>query len=272
MVRRRVAVLVVCVALIVAACGSSPTPSSGIDELPEPTSTLDLRGGGSGSLALIDLADLVFISTAAVEATVVDVRRSRANTPDGTFPKIDTSRGHEQLIDLYALTDIEIRVEAVLGDRGELEGVLVAGETVTITIFGGMLRTVLQPDEARALGVKVELGEQPVDPDAESGVDPDQTSRTPNPEEPVEVFPTEPVPFESGFSPVESLTEGDRVILFLSSDQQVGFGGGPPIEIITISHPVGVFRQNGEGAWVSDLAAPGDPGDALELAGRVGGE
>lgn len=264
--RRGVAVVMLATSLMLASCGADTTEEAFLESLPEPTSTQELAGAGGGTVQPIDLAELPSMSTVAVEATVVDVRRSYANTEDGRFPEIDTSAGPDQLRGLYPLTDIQIRIEAVLGDRDGLEGAFKPGDLVVVTIHGGILHTVLQPDEAKALGVLVTPGEKPAD----VASDPEEASRPPDPKNEVEVFPDEPTPFAIGVAPDENLAEGDRVILFLTQSTKRAFAGADPIDVITVAHPYGVFHQTEEGLWLSDMA-PDPEVDATLLARRVEG-
>ncbi len=240
--RPPVARMVVAASLLLAACAPTSSPPSVTVPVSDPTSTRDLAGAGAGSIRPIALDDLPAISTAAIEATIVDVQPSRANTPDGAFPDIDPSLGPEQLRSLYPMTDIDIRVDVVYGDRAELEGALQPGMPATITVFGGHVATTLTPDEARALGVLVTPDE--VAPDADSGIDADAE---------IEVDPTGPVPFSLGVAPDVTLTEGDRVLLFLTERAMAGFDGAAPFERISIAHPFGVFRRDASGRWRSDL-------------------
>ncbi|MEA2001093.1 MAG: hypothetical protein U9N84_04290 [Actinomycetota bacterium] len=63
----------------------------------------------------------------------------------------------------------------------------------------------------------------------------------------LEVYPDEPVDFESGSSPFEHLAEGDSVLLFLTQLSYPIFESSDQFPLITTSHPSGVFSRSGAG-------------------------
>jgi len=155
------------------------------------------------------------------------------------------------------MTEVELEVVAVLGDRGDLDGVMKPGELVVITLGGGQTRAVYTPEESRALGIILEN-------DDEGG---------PQPENQVDVYPTEPIEIVMGVAPSVILAEGERVIMFLSRQQrQLHPTSDGFIEVIAPTHPKGVFVQQEDGEWTSRFAEPGETVDVLSLAASVDNE
>lgn len=227
--RGRYLVLVVASVLLLAACGGSASTNVSSEVLgPDPESTADL-GSSGGSIEPITTDDLVARTGAVVEVKVLDVHRSRPNTADGTLPPIDTARGPEQLQRLYALTDVSLRIDQVVAAVAGWATNWQEGDEIDITLIGGRLTRILSPDEARALGVIV------VDEEASTE------------EFEVEVYPDEPVDFESGSGLFEHLVEGDSVLLFLTQLSYPIFESSDQFLLITTSHPSGVFSRSDAG-------------------------
>ncbi len=247
--RNYLAVWLTGLVLLTACGGDTSTIVSGEPIGPDPKSTAEL-GSSGGTIEPITANDLVARSGAVVEATVVDVHRSRPNTADGTLPSIDIAQGPEQLHRLYALTDVSIRVENVVAAVAPWSKGWEADDVIIITLTGGTLTRILSPAETRALGVLV------VD---EAGPEREGSQ--------VEVYPDEPVEFESGTGPFEQLTEGDSVLLFLAQLSYPIFGSDDRLSLITPTHPSGIFSRS-DGGW-----APGfpldSPVDPITLAQQV---
>ncbi len=68
-----VARMAIAASVFLAACSSASAPPSATTPVPDPTSTRDLADTGGGSIRPIALAELPAISTAAIEATIVDI-------------------------------------------------------------------------------------------------------------------------------------------------------------------------------------------------------
>ncbi len=225
--------------LLLACGGDTSTIVSGEPTGPDPKSTAEL-GSGGGTIEPITANELVARSGAVVEATVVDVHRSRPNTADGTLPSIDIAQGPEQLDRLYALTDVSIRVENVVAAVAPWSKGWEAEDEIIITLTGGTLTRILSPQEARALSVLVVVDE--------AGSEREEFQ--------VEVYPDKPVEFESGTGLFEQLTEGDSVLLFLTQLSYPIFGSDDRFSLITPTHPSGIFSRS-DGGW-----APGFPLDS----------
>ncbi len=253
----------VLLALFLSACSGSLALDEGA--IPDPVSTVNL-GSGGGSVYQVAIGELSRMATAAVEVTVLDVQRSSTNAADRGFPRIDTSKGPEQLVGLQISTDIDVRIETVYGDRDDLDGVLKPGDVVTITVGGGEVFATFTAEEARALGVLVAVGEpaggdEPPPGSDESSASPPQTG--------VESYPTQPTGISYGVAPAVRLTEGETVILFLTNyDRPVYPVTGDSIQVLDVAHPYGVFRKTAEGGWQSDYqTAPAV--DVLSIAADV---
>ena len=235
--------------VLLIACGGDTSTIDSEPIGPNPKSTAEL-GSGGGTIEPITANDLVARSGAVVEATVVDVHRSRPNTADGTLPSIDIAQGPEQLHRLYALTDVSIRIENVVAAVAPWSKGWEADDEIIITLTGGTLTRILSPQEARALGVLV------VD---EAGSEREGSE--------VEVYPDEPVEFESGTGLFEQLTEGDSVLLFLTQLSYPIFGSDDRFSLITPTHPSGIFSRS-DGGWTPGFPLD-SPVDPITLAQQV---
>lgn len=245
------------IVLLIAACSSNS--DTGTHELTsaefDPTSTRDLQGPGGASIEPIPLDDLADLSDAAVEMTVLDVRPSRLNTPNGEFPAVDVEGPAGQLSDLLVFTEIEVRVEVVHALRAGLEDNISAGDILVVTVDGGLIETVLPAAEAAALGIRMPVNEpegSTEDP-APGSPERDPVTPTESVSDGKEIVPAEPVPYARGIPPFYSLTEGDRVLVFLVYTTQPGFRG-PDIDVLEPTHPYGLFRQSGD-KWIPDREA-----------------
>jgi hypothetical protein len=174
---------------------------------PDPHSTRDLTGA-QGSLVPLRFSDIPRISDLAVIVDVVDIMPSRLNTPDGRFPAIDPDRGPEQTRGLFPETPVVVRVVEVLAERPAVPSGWKPGEEREIVLPGGEFRTILGPEEAVTLGVLVTAS-----PEGPGLVAP-------------EVPPTEPIPLSIGVSVDASVTEGDRMLMFLRRDSDRFAGEG----------------------------------------------
>ncbi len=171
--------------------------STGENLAPDPRSTLELGGMGGGTLVPLRFSDIPRISDLAVVVDVVDVKPSLLNTPDGRLPPIDPRGDPDQLKGIRPETPVVVRVVEVLAERPAVASEWSAGQLQTIILPGGYFTTILGPEEAASLGVLVPDGrEGPGEIESESP-------------------PTSPVDFSIGLSLSASLTEGDRVLLFL---------------------------------------------------------
>jgi len=211
---------------------------TGENLLPDPVSTKELTGGG-GSLVPLDPDELPFVTDLVVEVTVLDVRPSHLTTPDGRFPVIDPSRGPEQIQKVLPETDVVVDVVRVLAIRpaAAVEG-WNEEERAVVTLFGGRFVTMLGPEEATALGVLVPVG--PEGPGQAESEGP----------------PTGPVEFAIGLGPSEDVAEGDRLVLFLRTEES---SSGK--SVVRPVHPLGVVD-----AVVGASRLDGSPIDVEALA------
>lgn len=241
----RLRVSVGLLSLVLAACalGSGedrPFVADRTNIAAEPTSLAELRGMGGGSYLEMTAEEIAAISDVVIEAVVVDVKKSRLNTGDGLFPTGSDIEAHG-FGSLVVLTDVEVRVVRTLGaTRSDL--VYPPEEVVTITIGGGQYKTLLDLDQATALGLT----------EVVNGTFPPHSENNTNPPD-IEV--TRPVTGGGqeivwGTSPDENLSEGDRVVLILVRHEVPGYANSQPIVVLSPTHPLGVFHKNDEGQWV----------------------
>ena len=213
------------VALVVAACAPVGSSSFGANLGPDPSSTAELRGIGRATYLPVDLSELRRTAGLVVEATVVEVHRSRLDTVDGRFPPLEDleTRG---VRNLDVLTDVDLEIVGVVDVRPGLEGVPRPGERFTITVGGGKYETTLDVERARAIGmtdveVVVPPTEQPVVcPSSEPDCGP--------PEVEVQTLVTAPADLTYGRAPGVILTEGGRVVVFLVRVSLRSYEGAPP--------------------------------------------
>lgn len=269
--RARIVAIAAAAILMTSACSDSSSGTGSHDLISasfDPTSTLELQGPGGASIEPVAVSDIPRLSDAAIEVTVVDVKPSRLNTADGKFPAVDVDGPADQLRGLLVFTEVEVRVEAVHSARSASRDLRV-GDTLTIVVDGGVVETILPPDEAAALGVLIPIDEP--EGSAEHP-DPGDSAREPaaprtDPGDGVEVAPTEPVSYTTGIVSFYALTEGDRVLLFVAETTQPGFRMAD-FTVLEPTHPFGIFHRI-DGAWVADRnEAVGV--DVVALARQVG--
>ena len=224
--------------------------------MPDPSSTLDLRGLGGASLVSVSVDDLPDLSEAALKVKVIDVRRSTPNTLNGEFPSIDLGGAADQLRGLYPLTEVEVEVLEVLG--GDLDAK--DGDVIVITVHGGVLSTLLTPDEAVVLDVDAAVGDGTV-PEPKPG---EVSEPTAEPEGDADAM----VPYMIGLSPSDSLTEGDTVVLFVAHEEKDLYGSDETLTVLRVVHPVGIFRSDAAG-WTSTLDERISSVDVNLLASRI---
>ncbi len=221
--------LLLLVVLVAGACAAGASEDFVADRTniaAEPTSLADLRGLGGGSYIEMTAEEIAAISEVMLEAVVIDIKKSRLNTADGLFPtgaEIEAN-GFGPLV---VLTDVEVRVVRTFG-AVPTGFDFSPGETITVTVGGGMYRTVLDADQIEAIGLA-----SGADTGIEGGV------------------PTEPgSEFVWGTSPDENLSEGDTVMILLARQEIPGFAGSPSLRVLSPTHPFGVFHRNGSDQWV----------------------
>ncbi len=245
----KVSVRVVVFLLVLAACrGVDQTvePSSfGTNQGPDPSSTAELRGPGDAIYPPMEITELRRTADLVVEATVVDVHRSRLNTADGLFPSIGELevRG---VTNLDVLTDVDLDVVDVVDTRPGLEDAPRPGDRFTITVGGGEYTTTLDVGRARAIGMTDVVVVVP--PTSEPLVCPSNEPDCGPPETEFETPVTAPAALTYGRAPGEVLTEGDLVILFLVRVAVRRYEGGT-VQIWGPVHPAGVLIPAGDDRW-----------------------
>ncbi len=255
--------------LVLAACAPRGgdqvvDPSSfGTNLGPEPSSTAELRSLGGATYLPMDLPELRQTASLVVEATVVDVHRSRLNTADGLFPSLDELRARG-LANLDVLTDVDLEVIDVVDVRPGVDAAPRPGERFTITVGGGEYTTTLDVERARAIGMTdVEVV---VPPTREPLVCPSIEPDCGPPEVEVETPVTAPADLTYGRAPGEILTEGDRVVLSLVRLPLRRYEGGTT-EVWGPVHPVGVLRPTDDGRWKAPGSAATYSRQDLALVG-----
>jgi hypothetical protein len=226
---RTAQIALVVAALAVNACvgtggGEISFEADGTNIAEEPTSLDELGGLGGGSHLDSSAEEIASSSDVAIEAEIVDVQKSYLNTEDGRFPS-GTEIGARGLSDLEVLTDVVVRVVRTVAaanpDYGHSPGTL-----LTITVGGGSFETMLDLEQATALGMTNDGDDD--SPDDAGGA----------------------VYFTYGRSPGLNLTEGDRVVVFLLKHNIRGFGeSAPMLTLLSPAHPLGVFRDGDDGIW-----------------------
>jgi len=194
-------------------------------------STVQPEMGGGFSPVTISPGDLPLASDVAVRGEVLDVLPAHLTTDDGDWPPVDPAAGPGQRFGINIVTPVRVRITEVLGERPIMSDAGTAlfsdvevGDVVEITVAGGSYSYILQPDEARALGVLVVDGEgteyfpEPDDPSTA------ERSELGESEEEVESFPTEPIEMTDSVAPGVELAEGYDVLLFLSAHTDSGLG------------------------------------------------
>ena len=251
---RRRSIVAVGLALVLSACAGEVT-DGGTALVSDPRSTADVAVAGGGSLGPILPAELADLSDLVVEVEVVDVKPSVLNTTDGRFPSATelaakAGEGHP-LVGLEVSTPVEVRVVDVLAAA---PGTSPPGtKTLVVTVAGGAVRGILDPTQARLLGV-LEV--------------PEGIQEGPGAEE-VEVPATGPVDFTWGYAPSETLTEGGRYVLFLSRTETVRYDGSGTDLRWTVVDPAGVFEQDAEGRWRPQRSFASGPVDLSTVVSLV---
>ncbi len=250
----KVAVHVVVFLLVLAACqGVDQTveaSSFGANLGPDPSSTSELRSQGGATYLPMEIDELRQAADLVVEATVVDVHRSRLNTADGLFPSIGEleARG---VTNLDVLTDVDLDVVDVVDTRPGVEGGPQPGERLTVTVGGGEYTTILDAERARAIGMTDVVVVVP--PTSEPLVCPSNEPDCGPPEAEIETPVTGPAALTYGRAPGEILTEGERMIVYLVRVALRRYEGGT-MEVWGPVHPAGILRPSDDGRW----RAPGD--------------
>ena len=224
---------------------------------PDPLSTDELARTGGGIVRQDDLETVAAGTSLMVELRVVEVFPARLNTPDGTLrtaalpgselleaQQADQSRPPRQPI---PLTDIQVEILDVVGTTGEIG--VARGETMTITVVGGSVTHVINDTTLAAeMGlVEVVHNDDPdyhPDPvDGEPVLPPDGLE--------VEQTPTGPIPLTIELVPSDVLTEGETVIIMLTS-RDIELVDGSLEPAITPTHPYGILRAADGGSWQND--------------------
>jgi hypothetical protein len=234
LMRLRVSVALLSLVLTACALGSSEDESFAADRTniaAEPTSLAELPGMGGGSYLEMTAEEIAAISDVVIEAVVVDVKKSRLNTTDGLFPTGAEIEAYG-FGSLVVLTEVDVQVIRTLGaTRAELD--FAPGETITVTVGGGMYKTALDLAQIEAVGL---AGDGDF-----SGAPPGLETEDP-PEPGAEIV--------WGVSPDENLGEGDTVVILLVRQEIPGFAQSAPLQVLSPTHPLGVFHKNDEGQWV----------------------
>ena len=245
--------LLAAIALVASACASY-----GVDTAPDPVSTAELTGVGGATYLDLTSEEIRGRAGLVLDATVIDVRRSRLNTDDGAFPPAEVleERG---VTSLDVVTDVVVGVVDVLDARRGVVGVPSPGDRFTITVGGGRFVTRLGVARARALGMTDSSVIVPTT--VEPVVCPEHEPHCGPPQIEVETPVTAPVDFVYGSSPGERLTEGERVVVFLERVPLRRYGGGT-FEAWVPVHPAGILRPTEDGRWeargTGETYAPGD--------------
>lgn len=199
-------------------------------------STLDGVWGGGGSYRPATVGDVVRFSDAAAIVTVVRVHEARPNTTTGQLPAVDPAMGDEQWSLVGPVTDIEIRIDEVLGQRVDSPLDLFVGVTQTVQVGGGTIGFTLTALEAEILGVSPDAAERPAADGAQE-------------------FAADLVPMEITVRPSVELTEGDQAIVFLRVDPKpiliVNEASGTATSELKYQDRV-VFTFRGSGVFVID--------------------
>ncbi len=239
--------------LVVVACSSYGANIEG-----DPVSLAELGDSGGASYQAATLEEIAAESELLLEVEVLDVKRSRFNTADGAFPSLSQVEEYG-MSDWNVTTDVDVKVVRVLKSADPTVSVA-EGRTFTLTVGGGQVTVLLDPERANAIGVtddEVLGGGEHVEGDTSP---PDiEISR------PV----TEPVEVTFGYGSGVDLAEGDKVVIFLARVEFDGFGDSPSFTGWVPVHPDGVLYASGDGRWLTDRSS-GEAVDVEALALLVG--
>lgn len=241
---RATRIALVVAALAMNACvgaeeGESAFEADGTNIAAEPTSLSELGGVGGATYLDSSAEEIASSAHVAIEAEILDVQKSHLNTENRLFPtgeEIDANG----LSNLEVLTDVVVRVvRTVAAARPEYD--YPAGTILTITVGGGSFETILDLEQATAIGMT-----EVVDNDFPEHVEGDGLLPDEEAERPV----AGAAYFRYGRSPGLILDEGDRIVVFLLEHNIRVFGGGAPmLTLLSPVHPQGVFRDEGDGIW-----------------------
>jgi hypothetical protein len=177
------------------------------------------------SIAVLELERLPAITDIALIGAIQEVSPVRLSTPSGDL-EIDLRRGPEQMEGVYPYTPVTVRVEEVLGVRPSPRfpspSDVAPADQIEVTVIGGTYTARLTPEEADALGRDEEA-------DLDAGQEPVKADR---------------LSFNYSLYCEVSLTEGDRVIVFLRY--------GPLFEGLLRSYSIAggaAWRLVGDDVW-----------------------
>lgn len=219
--------------------GDGAFEADGTNIAAEPTSLSELGGVGGATYLDSSAEEIASLAHVAIEAEVLDVQKSHLNTADRLFPtgaEIDANG----LSNLEVLTDVVVRVVRTVAATGP-EYDYAAGTLLTITVGGGSFETMLDLEQATAIGMT-----EVVDNDFPEHVEGDGLLPDDEAERPVAGAAF----FRYGRSPGVILAEGDRIVVFLLEHNiRVFRGDVPMLTLLSPVHPQGVFRDAGDGIW-----------------------
>ncbi len=226
-----VGVILVVAGFVLVRSGGDDSPASG--NLADPQSTSELRGPGSAVFGTPSIDLLPEFSHAVVLATVVDVQRSKFNTPTGGLPAgsftPDNRRAYQSL---DAFTPVVVSVEKVLAANSMGDLADISTGNLEILVPGGVVEFFLRSDLAEVFAPS-EDEREPGEADLSDGYD---TAR--------------------GVSSSVLLTEGDRVVLFLAYQVSEYVSDDWSISSNALLIPIGApYRLAGDGLAVASFSA-----------------
>lgn len=228
-----------------------------VDQSAQLATTWTPGAPGGASLRPFEPEELGFYSDAAVTGRIVSVGEARLSTPDGKPPAVGKD-GSVNTLDLLVYRDVEVRIDEIVGRRAEASPLVAAmnrGDSFSMPVTGGTITWSLQPDEAEALGIIGDI----------DGDEPPSKARQ----------DADAIEVEFGSPGYIGLTEGDEVLLFLTTNFDIRLGGE---HVVVVGGPAGGFVLDGTGArnaaHVNPEAADGNPELRVEKEPlfRTGGE